>query len=50
VEQLNERLQERETDLAEANEMVNHLEFESNRQFNHFSQEIKHKEELITQA
>lgn len=50
VEQLNEQLAERENELAETNEMVAHLEFEGNRQFNHFSQEIKHKEEVIAQA
>lgn len=28
---LNDKLVDRETELAEANEMINHLEFENNR-------------------
>ena len=35
VANLNDKLVDRETELAEANEMINHLEFENNRQFNH---------------
>ena len=31
VASLNDKLVDRETELAEANEMINHLEFENNR-------------------
>ena len=44
---LNDKLVDRETELAEANEMINHLEFENNRQFNHMQSEVKLKEEIL---
>lgn len=47
VASLNEKVLDRENELAEANEMINHLEFENNRQFNHMQGEVRHKEELL---
>lgn len=50
VASLNDKLIDRENDLAEANEMINHLEFENNRQFNHMQQDVRQKDELILKA
>ena len=50
VASLNDKLIDRENDLAEANEMINHLEFENNRQFNHMQQDVRQKDELISKA
>jgi hypothetical protein len=50
VANLNDKIIDRETELAEANEMINHLEFENNRQFNHMQQDVRQKEEMIQKA
>lgn len=47
VANLTDLVQERNSELAESNEMINHLNFENNRQFNHMQEEFRHKEEAL---